>query len=72
MADSSEQVGRWRLGDIAEDRLTRRLYRVVGFILDPGVIFAPLDPRTMPESRVEVAGCPNELSGLRRYDRGAE
>jgi len=62
--NTPERVGRWALGDIAERKHDRKLYRVVGFILHPAVAFAPLDDG--PEM-VQVAGCPNELNELVCY-----
>ena len=62
-----DRVGRWGLGDIAEDRFTGRLWRVVGFITSPAVAFRLLDGSD--GEMVQVAGCLNEMNGLRQYRR---
>jgi hypothetical protein len=64
------KVGRWALGDLAEDQ-AGRLWKVVGFITSPAVVFRPYDG-TMVEEKVEVAGCRNEMNGLTRYARDPE
>jgi len=71
-----DRVGRWGWGDIAEDVHTKRLYRVIGFIMSPAVVFHaitedgdPLNQKVGSSERIEVAGCLNEVTGLRRYAR---
>ena len=58
-----EKVGRWKTGDIMEK--DKKLYRVIGFILDPAVIFNEIDG---DDHVVEIAGCMNE-SELIRYEQ---
>ena len=58
--------GRWYSGDIAQDKNTGKLYRVIGFITSPAVCFGEIDGE---ERFVEVAGCRNELSRLIRYGK---
>jgi hypothetical protein len=68
-----KQVARWRLGDIAERKHDRKLFRVVGFILSPAVVFHEIVPEGAPaQEMVEVGDCLNERNGLRHYAREAE
>jgi hypothetical protein len=72
---SEEKVGRWSLGDIAERKADHKLFRVVGFITSPAVVFHALAPEGAGEKLeelVEVGGCLNELNGLIHYARGTE
>ena len=58
--------GRWGSGDIAERKHDEKLFRVIGFITQPAVVFRAIDG---DEEMVEVAGCLNEVHGLRHYGR---
>jgi hypothetical protein len=66
-----QRVGRWALNDIAERKQDGKLYRVTGFILNPAVSFREIlpDGELGPEEMVHVAGCLNEITGLRLYQR---
>ncbi len=61
-----DRVARWAIGDIAEDKNTGELYRVIGFIMDPAVVFRSLDGE---EQMVQIGGCRNEVDGLIHYEK---
>ncbi len=62
----TERVARWAIDDIAEDKNSGELYRVIGFIMDPAVIFRSLDGK---DQMVQVGGCRNEVKDLIHYEK---
>ncbi len=63
---NKKRYGRWASGDIAEGKHSGILYRVIGFITSPAVIFSEIGGDTQ---LVEVAGCVNEVNDLIHYQK---
>ena len=66
---SEKCYGRWASGDIAERKSDGRLYRVIGFIEQPAVIFSEIGG---DDGFVEVAGCLNDINHLTHYKKEDE
>ena len=63
----TKRYGRWATGDIAEGKHSGILYRVVGFITSPAVIFSEMGEGGV--HLTEVVGCPNEMNNLICYTK---
>jgi len=68
MPEIPSQIGRWALGDFAHDRANGKLYKVIGFIMSPSIVFREIPGEGSGDNRVEVPGSLIEQS-LEQYRR---
>ncbi len=61
---NKKRYGRWASGDIAEGKHSGILYRVIGFITHPAVIFSEIGGDTQ---FIKVAGCLDDVNELIHY-----
>lgn len=66
------KCGRWAFGDLAERRSDGKLFRVVGFIRRPAVLFREVSGEERHEAMVVVADSLEDLLDLIRYAPQAE